>query len=273
MKTGDMKITLFFGLGVLAVAVAILIWQRAVQRWIQSDVLEGSAYETVQRINLLDNHLIMAESQQRDHAMSVLGKNLRLLRQLIDEDVRQQARWELLEKLLSQRLAQLQGHVPTDTKTSEQLRGLLRSIGHEENLRLHQRIEQKQTQMFNTVKAVTAILIGGTVLFFCVFWLLRREIIARREAEARTREEHAALEKAMRDLAQSHWHLDKVAEFLPICMECGKVKTADTHWESIIDYFRKNELLFTHGYCPACAAQVRAKYEQEKKQKKLDISS
>jgi len=257
MKAEDVKIVVVFGMGVLAVVSAIVIWQRSVQRWIESDRLEGNAYETVQRIKQLESHLAMAESERRDYAVMALGKDVRTLRQLAGEDARQQAHWETLEKLLSQRLAQLQGRAAPNKETPEQLRVLLQSISEEENLRLHQRIERKQAQMFSTVKEITAILVGGTLLFLCVFWLLRREIVARGAAEVRIRQEHEALEKTMRDLEQSHWHLDKVAEFLPICMECGKVKTADAHWEPIIDYFRKNELFLTHGLCPECAATVR----------------
>ena len=35
------------------------------------------------------------------------------------------------------------------------------------------------------------------------------------------------LEKALAELNESHWHLRKIQETLPICMYCGKVKTGD----------------------------------------------
>jgi flagellar biosynthesis regulator FlaF len=264
MKAEDMKALAIFGLGVLAMIAAIVIWQRSVQRWVESDHLESNAYEVVHRINQLENHLAMAENERRDYAVSALGKDVRTLRQLANEDVGQRTRWEALETLLSRRLNQLLGSAQPDNETPQQLRALLRNIGAEEDLRLHRRIERKQAQMFTTVQEITAILIVGMVLFLGVFWLLHREILARRDAEVRIREEHAALEKAMHDLDQSHWHLDKVAEFLPICMECGKVKTAGAQWEPLIEYFRKNELFLTHGLCPECDAKVRASVPRKK---------
>jgi CHASE3 domain sensor protein len=262
MKAEDMKIFLVFGIAVLAVVAAIVIWQRSVQHWIESDYKEAAARETVQGIKQLEGHLAMVESGRRDYAIAAVGKDMRILRQLVAGDEREQARWETMETLLAQSMAQWHGNAAPNKELQDQIHKLLQKIGEEESLRLHQRIEHKQTQMFSTVSKITAILCVGTVLFLCVFWLLRREIVARRAVEAEIRKEHAALEKTMRELEQSHWHLDKVAEFLPICMECGRVKTADTHWEPLIDYFRKNELFLTHGLCPQCAAKVRKDFTE-----------
>lgn len=277
MRTEDKRAIVVFGIGLLALVAVVVLWQRSVSRWIESDRLQSHAYEIVQRIERIEGHLTMAETGRRDYAIAALAKDMRALRRTATETPQQQARWQNFEMLLAKRLAQLQESGPNTVLTAEdkelqdKLRVLVREIGEEETQRLHQRIEWKESQMFSTVKEVTAITAVGTMLFLCVFYLLRREISARRVAEEQIRKEHAALENTMRDLERSHWHLDKVAEFLPICMECGKVKTADTHWETIIDYFRKNELLFTHGYCPECAAKVRAKYEQDTKEKKPDI--
>jgi heme-degrading monooxygenase HmoA len=62
----------------------------------------------------------------------------------------------------------------------------------------------------------------------------------------------AALEKALKDLLDSHWLLRKMQEVLPVCMGCGKVKTGDSKWEEVVEYLKHNSLFLSHGYCPAC---------------------
>jgi CHASE3 domain sensor protein len=262
MKIGDTRIFLVFGLGIVAMVTAVVIWQRAVQRWIESDRRESDSYEAVQKIKQIEAHLAAVESERHDRALSALSQDLRTMQQLADDDARQQARWEKLEELLSLRVAQLRSNAAPTKEHQEQLHTVLREIGEEESQRLHRHIEDKQKQMFTTVKEITGVLAGGALLFLFVFWLLRREIVARRQAEIRIAEEHAALERTMRELDESHWHLDKVAEYLPICMECGKVKTAGTRWEPLIEYFRKNELLLSHGLCPECDAKVRKNFTE-----------
>jgi heme-degrading monooxygenase HmoA len=64
------------------------------------------------------------------------------------------------------------------------------------------------------------------------------------------------LEKALADLNESHWHLRKIQETLPICMYCGKVKTGEAHWEDVIQYLKANSLFLSHGCCPACAGRM-----------------
>jgi heme-degrading monooxygenase HmoA len=61
-----------------------------------------------------------------------------------------------------------------------------------------------------------------------------------------------ALRQALADLDQSHWHLRKIQETLPICMYCGKVKTGDAQWEGVVEYLKANSLFLSHGCCPAC---------------------
>jgi heme oxygenase (mycobilin-producing) len=60
------------------------------------------------------------------------------------------------------------------------------------------------------------------------------------------------LEKALSDLNESHWHLRKIQETLPICMYCGKVKTGEAHWEGVVEYLKANSLFLSHGCCPGC---------------------
>lgn len=65
------------------------------------------------------------------------------------------------------------------------------------------------------------------------------------------------LEQTLADLNASYWHLKKIQEVLPICMHCGKVKTAETRWEDVVEYLHKNSLFLSHGYCPECGDLLR----------------
>lgn len=74
---------------------------------------------------------------------------------------------------------------------------------------------------------------------------------------ARTEELEAAkrhLEESIAETAASHWMLEKVADVLPICMDCGKVRTG-RQWDSVLDFLKRNARFLSHGYCPECAAR------------------
>ncbi len=83
--------------------------------------------------------------------------------------------------------------------------------------------------------------------------VLSRENARRsRELEAARRE----LAETLAELETSHWHLRKIRENLPLCMECGRMNTGDDGWESLLDYLRSNGILVSHGYCPSCAERL-----------------
>lgn len=71
------------------------------------------------------------------------------------------------------------------------------------------------------------------------------------------------LEEAHEQLDKSFWHLRKIQEVLPICMECGKVKTADASWEDVVSYLKKNSRFLSHGYCPECVDKVMNRYKNQ----------
>ena len=82
-----------------------------------------------------------------------------------------------------------------------------------------------------------------------------------RENARRSRELELArskLEETLAELENSHWHLRKIQESLPLCMQCGKMKTGEAEWASLVDYLRSNEVFVSHGYCPSCAEKVLA---------------
>ena len=84
---------------------------------------------------------------------------------------------------------------------------------------------------------------------------------ARRERELeRVR---AELQSALDDLRTSYWHLQKIQEYLPVCMDCGKVKAQGARWQTIVDYLRENEIFMSHGSCPECEAAKLAEWGLE----------
>jgi quinol monooxygenase YgiN len=95
--------------------------------------------------------------------------------------------------------------------------------------------------------------------------LLARESALQKKALART---NAELEKALKDLQTSYWHIQKIQDVLPICMECGKVKNAQSRWEDVAEYLSKHFPMFSHGYCPECFE--RAMSDLDKKSSRGD---
>ncbi len=90
--------------------------------------------------------------------------------------------------------------------------------------------------------------------------VLVRETVRQKKELAHT---NAELEKALKDLQTSYWHILKIHEVLPICMECGKVKNAEAHWEDVAQYLKKNFPMFSHGYCPECFEKTMKGLEGE----------
>jgi len=90
--------------------------------------------------------------------------------------------------------------------------------------------------------------------------LLNNELsVLSRESARRNRELEVArreLAETLAELENSYWHMQKIQEYMPVCMRCGKMKTGDSEWESLLEYLRSNEILVSHGYCPACADEV-----------------
>jgi len=80
---------------------------------------------------------------------------------------------------------------------------------------------------------------------------------ARQAKELRQAKEET--ERALAHLRDTHWHLKKVQEVLPICMGCGNVK-AGAEWGSVVQYLKANALFLSHGYCPACYAKLAAEW-------------
>lgn len=94
-------------------------------------------------------------------------------------------------------------------------------------------------------------------------------VLAREREAARHALELALIELAdlngqqaatLEALDSSYWHIQRIHEMLPICMNCGEVKSAQGGWQHARDFLMENAMkpFLTHGYCPACAERMLA---------------
>ena len=79
------------------------------------------------------------------------------------------------------------------------------------------------------------------------------EAAARREAERAAR-----AERTLAELERSHWHIRRLQELLPLCLECNQVHEPDGSWQPLVEFLARDGLLVSHGYCPECAPAVFA---------------
>lgn len=87
-----------------------------------------------------------------------------------------------------------------------------------------------------------------------------------RENERKTKElthAKALLESTLQELRNSHWHLRKVAEALPMCITCGRVRPDEAQWQDVTEFFTTNSLLVTHGCCPECEGKMRGEWGEK----------
>jgi hypothetical protein len=66
------------------------------------------------------------------------------------------------------------------------------------------------------------------------------------------------MQAALDDLQSMYWHVRKMQEYLPICMQCGKVKASETTWTDAATFLQKQASFLTHGCCPSCADRFLA---------------
>ena len=83
---------------------------------------------------------------------------------------------------------------------------------------------------------------------------------------ARERErERRALERALAERDRAYWHLRRVQELLPVCMDCHAVRPEGS-WQNLMDYFQANEIPVTHGLCDVCAARRHDEMDRGEKE-------
>jgi response regulator RpfG family c-di-GMP phosphodiesterase len=76
-------------------------------------------------------------------------------------------------------------------------------------------------------------------------------------------ERNEQLRAALADLRDSHWHLRRLRELLPMCASCHKVRTGDEYWQNVQQYLLENADFLTHGLCPQCLAVYEAGLDAE----------
>ena len=100
-------------------------------------------------------------------------------------------------------------------------------------------------------------------------YALNNDLAVLARQNARTSKELAAakakLQETLDELQRSYWHIRKIAEVLPMCADCGKVNSAENHWENVRDYLWENSLFLSHGACPECVGKMRVKLGLEEK--------
>lgn len=83
----------------------------------------------------------------------------------------------------------------------------------------------------------------------------RRAVELAATLRAKTEELEAAkreLEESIAETSATYWMLERVADVLPLCMDCGQVREG-REWGSIVDFLKRNARFLSHGYCPDCA--------------------
>ena len=68
------------------------------------------------------------------------------------------------------------------------------------------------------------------------------------------------LRAAVHERDRNYWHLRRVAEVLPVCMDCGDVREGH-EWTDVSDYMRRNASFASHGLCPSCEARRHAELD------------
>jgi heme-degrading monooxygenase HmoA len=66
----------------------------------------------------------------------------------------------------------------------------------------------------------------------------------------------AEAERVQRESRDAHWHIQKISEVLPMCLECRRVQTGPDVWEDVATYLTRHSQFLSHGYCSSCAARL-----------------
>lgn len=75
-----------------------------------------------------------------------------------------------------------------------------------------------------------------------------RELLA---AKVELEETNRRLHETIEERDRSYWQLKRIAEVLPICMDCGDVRP-EGEWMDVVDYLKQNAMFLSHGLCPSC---------------------
>jgi hypothetical protein len=87
----------------------------------------------------------------------------------------------------------------------------------------------------------------------------------RENAKLAAQLERTLKERTLKELRDSHWLIERIQTYLPVCSVCHKVASGpreEVQWSSLVDFLASNGLLMTHGYCPDCHAAAMAEVER-----------
>lgn len=88
--------------------------------------------------------------------------------------------------------------------------------------------------------------------------LLKQQILERKKAEAEK-------EQLIKQLRESLEEIKTLSGLLPICASCHKIRDDKGYWNQLEKYISfHTEVKFSHGFCPDCAARLRAELQQKK---------
>ncbi|WP_291988918.1 PAS domain-containing protein [Luteitalea sp.] len=92
----------------------------------------------------------------------------------------------------------------------------------------------------------------------------RKEMeLALHAREAKLREALAANEALVQELRQALDRVRTLADLLPLCMHCRKVRDDDGDWAQIEEYVASHtDTSFSHGICPECLRTHDPEYPQ-----------
>lgn len=71
------------------------------------------------------------------------------------------------------------------------------------------------------------------------------------------------LRAALEERERARWTLERIGEFLSICMSCGALKTDTDDWKSASAFLAENGVALSHGYCPPCAERALRELEEQ----------
>ena len=65
------------------------------------------------------------------------------------------------------------------------------------------------------------------------------------------------LELANRELRDANERIKTLSGLIPICSVCKKIRDDEGYWNKLEHFLSQHtDATFSHGYCPACAADV-----------------
>jgi sigma-B regulation protein RsbU (phosphoserine phosphatase) len=89
------------------------------------------------------------------------------------------------------------------------------------------------------------------------------ELHARIRAGRRIVELQSSLAARVAELEVAAARISQLNGLMPICAWCRKVRSDQDYWQQVETYVEKQlDIRFTHGICPECLVQEKAKYRQ-----------